>query len=914
MRDFLRIFLLLVLGTLGSSAAEAQQQTVYADKLLIGTLTPSASPITVVGMPASQTGGILRTGTGGLVGTGLLGVADIPTNFTRRDVNETISGTWTFSALTTFSAGLTVNTAPAVFNAGLTVNTGPAVFNTGASVNTAPIVFVTGGTPAPPSQPARSTGSRTVLYPTVGTQFYDYGIGVENNTTWFSLPNSINYQWRFYADDTARAAAAIPGPAFPNHLVAELTSSRSFLPGLNYSGNLGLGNRKWLTLSVAELLVETLVAQDTLAATNGRQVIGMSATELTRDLPPGDAVFYVKQPFAINGDRVMLESRGKVEYLGIVGSAVDCSLNPNCGYTADYAYSITRNMDGSGANQFYAGDAILNMGQTGDGMIDMYAQRSTVSNGYPGFVLGDRPIAYYRMTGPSANGGPGNNGGGDAVMLDYSGNARNGTVTNWGSGTWQRQYTYTVGTTGGELGFYQNATSTSGVVINSPLFPDLADFTITMIVTHESTANHDYLAYAGWSEFAMYATAGTGALEVLHQGTDLPLGCSIPTGAGTYTTLAVVRDTARKRYDCFINGVKTGGVTYTTAHVADNTVGLWIGGIGSNYWRGFIDEVAVYDYLLPPDRIAAQFNQRLSNNTSLTSANAVGPTISGMFRQSNAFNDMAPRWAIGNLQGLYGFTATTYGVALGNPAAENLIATGTTLAFRSGTTPTLVMKGDSFAMGNPVPTALDTGTGLWFAYNSGNATFRVGNPTGNRMRWDGTKLSIGTDDVTIDERGITMNSAGLPDLQKRRFQFALGCGGSAGAAHMQGYTETNINYMNMEVPYVSGCEQQFRLAAGNFGIGQDAEVRLYANVNGSALYLRAYTNIGITAPIIRMSALPVSPESVGTNFDWVVQIRTGAAAGQLMIVPSGVLVNRVVNIGGCALTFTAGLLKETTCQ
>ena len=36
---------------------------------------------------------------------------------------------------------------------------------------------------------------------------------------------------------------------------------------------------------------------------------------------------------------------------------------------------------------------IFNSGQTGDGFLDLYALRSTVSNGYAGYVLGDRAAA-----------------------------------------------------------------------------------------------------------------------------------------------------------------------------------------------------------------------------------------------------------------------------------------------------------------------------------------------------------------------------------------------------------------------------------------------------------------------------------------------------------------------------------------
>jgi hypothetical protein len=42
-----------------------------------------------------------------------------------------------------------------------------------------------------------------------------------------------------------------------------------------------------------------------------------------------------------------------------------------------------------------------------------------------------------------------------------------------------------------------------------------------------------------------------------------------------------------------------------------------------------------------------------------------GPTIVGNVRNSLTFNDWSERWAIGNLRGLYGYSANAYGVAFG---------------------------------------------------------------------------------------------------------------------------------------------------------------------------------------------------------------------------------------------------------
>jgi hypothetical protein len=46
-----------------------------------------------------------------------------------------------------------------------------------------------------------------------------------------------------------------------------------------------------------------------------------------------------------------------------------------------------------------------------------------------------------------------------------------------------------------------------------------------------------------------------------------------------------------------------------------------------------------------------------------------GPTMVGMVRTGTAHNAVFPRWAIGNLNGLYGYSGNVYGSAFGDPSA-----------------------------------------------------------------------------------------------------------------------------------------------------------------------------------------------------------------------------------------------------
>lgn len=234
------------------------------------------------------------------------------------------------------------------------------------------------------------------------------------------------------------------------------------LPGTPYTVNLGLINQKYLTLHAAELWVETLVAQNTIATIGGRILVGPTTT-LEADLNNTvDPVFTVKHNQMGVGDIAYMEAGGNVEFveIGTVPiTAVDTGNNEfaftitplakatrfvalltagtkfkisgstgNDGVwtvasdatrnvfvitvsveesitdsTADggavwaapseegpFSYAnVLRNQDGSGGNLWYAGDAIFNMGQEGDGWIDLYSLQGVLSQGVGPTIVGN---------------------------------------------------------------------------------------------------------------------------------------------------------------------------------------------------------------------------------------------------------------------------------------------------------------------------------------------------------------------------------------------------------------------------------------------------------------------------------------------------------------------------------------------
>lgn len=151
------------------------------------------------------------------------------------------------------------------------------------------------------------------------------------------------------------------------------------LPNTGYTVNLGALTNKYLALHAAELWVETLVAQNTIATIGGRIIVAPTNT-LTADVSTGATTITVKYnnvSASGSGDIVYLEANGAVEFMRIVSGPVG---------SGPYTYGVTRNLDGSGANGWTAGDALVNTGQTGNGFIDLYSVAGVLSGSGPTIV------------------------------------------------------------------------------------------------------------------------------------------------------------------------------------------------------------------------------------------------------------------------------------------------------------------------------------------------------------------------------------------------------------------------------------------------------------------------------------------------------------------------------------------------
>lgn len=154
------------------------------------------------------------------------------------------------------------------------------------------------------------------------------------------------------------------------------------IPGGSIQDDLGAYNRKWRTLFAAELYVETLVAQDVIATIGGRIMVAPT-TSLIADVSSVVTTIDVKHNNLQSGDFVVLQTApngvAQIESMRIVSAATTI--------TGGYRYSVTRNLDGTGANVWVAGDAVVDIT---DGYIDLTSTSTMLNHFGPIIAIYDR--------------------------------------------------------------------------------------------------------------------------------------------------------------------------------------------------------------------------------------------------------------------------------------------------------------------------------------------------------------------------------------------------------------------------------------------------------------------------------------------------------------------------------------------
>lgn len=420
-------------------------------------------------------------------------------------------------------------------------------------------------------------------------------------------------------------------------------------------------NKKFLTLHAWELWVQTLVAQSTIA-TIGGSVLVAPTTEITRDNAAADAVIYVKHNQIRTNDTLMLQSGGTFEKMLVAGNAVDCSQSGNCPSVAnDFQYSVTRGIGGTGANDWAAGSAVVNTGNTGDGMISLISERSATFGGYVEQVISDAPIFFWRMAETSS--GQSQDVMGTGLALGEAGTQSNGLgvatvmIGQGGDPAWEN-----IGAAG-----RLTASNVGGL-------QQVGDLTLEFVASWAPTiVDTDVILSRNFTGEYHVQVLSTGALQFCHGNTSTFTCVSTASGvmptSGTGDHYAFVRDSVSspKRILFYKNGVLHTQWTYTqtvTASSNNFAVGDNPSATGTAF-DGYIDEVAIYNYQVPEARLLIHSQSR---GNAYISRFTMGPSIYGTVRTGSGATDEALRWIIGNMAGTYGYASSTtpvYGLAAG---------------------------------------------------------------------------------------------------------------------------------------------------------------------------------------------------------------------------------------------------------
>ncbi|RME27993.1 MAG: hypothetical protein D6800_04400 [Candidatus Zixiibacteriota bacterium] len=216
---------------------------------------------------------------------------------------------------------------------------------------------------------------------------------------------------RAVIDSSGRLGVGTTLPTHKAHIVGTslVTDTATFggdlLPQVSYSGNIGSPLQKWLSLHVAEAYFETLVADERRVTMGGRLIVG-HATTLYEDVSPSDTQIKVKHNNILPGDILHLEkfdgTSSQVEFMRAESSGTGYNIGTE---DEHYVYTVTRNLDGTGANSWKAGDAVANTGQVGYGFIDLYAKNSLLESHLDesNRTLFGPTIAFHERTGTGFN-------------------------------------------------------------------------------------------------------------------------------------------------------------------------------------------------------------------------------------------------------------------------------------------------------------------------------------------------------------------------------------------------------------------------------------------------------------------------------------------------------------------------------
>lgn len=125
---------------------------------------------------------------------------------------------------------------------------------------------------------------------------------------------------------------------------------------------------------IADRALSSAGATGTYTATLSSARVNSAALVAVRPNPNTSDTIYVRHNQMASGDTAYMEADGKIEFLRITSAPTTIS-------ATEYSYTVTRNIDGTGSNDWFAGDAVFNTGQAGNGFADLYSLYGIPRNG-----------------------------------------------------------------------------------------------------------------------------------------------------------------------------------------------------------------------------------------------------------------------------------------------------------------------------------------------------------------------------------------------------------------------------------------------------------------------------------------------------------------------------------------------------
>jgi hypothetical protein len=168
-----------------------------------------------------------------------------------------------------------------------------------------------------------------------------------------------------------------PAGQFVYHRIGNQDTMQMSDSRLNPAGSilkdLGDYNRKWRTLYAGELYVEQLVAQKVMATIGGRITVAPT-TKLIADVNTTQTTVDVQDNNLFGGDYIYLMTAPgglqQIEAMQVFGGAT--------AITGGYRFTVVRNKDGTGANSWVAGDAVISLAGGGALVATMLAQMTNI--------------------------------------------------------------------------------------------------------------------------------------------------------------------------------------------------------------------------------------------------------------------------------------------------------------------------------------------------------------------------------------------------------------------------------------------------------------------------------------------------------------------------------------------------------